>query len=151
MENKHAEGYWASQLTDEQITRLLIKLTSKSKIKEFKKILNIKRLEKRIEVKYVIHYLHRYIAFDEGTVIIEDFKVKGSASHSPFYAFMINLFGKDYADEFIAYADDFIVNNEEDKWSQKLVKYKQVALETLNNQTTEVTVEEVKEETKVEQ
>ena len=146
MENKHAEGYWASQLTDEQITRLLIKLTSKSKIKEFKKIVNIKRYENRIEVKYVIHYLHRYIAFDEGTVIIEDFKIKGSSSHSPFYAFMVNLFGKDYTDDFIAYADDFIANNEEDKWSQKLVKYKELALETLNTQNKEVFIEETKVE-----
>ncbi|MBQ8615198.1 MAG: hypothetical protein IJ415_01355 [Clostridia bacterium] len=127
MENNYEDGYWVRQLTDEQAKEILMLLSELNTKKTFKKIINIERFKNVISILYLANRPKRYIHFSDDTLEIEDFKLFGFSSHAShviYYQYMIDLFGVEYAEDLLNYADEYIENYPEKTWSKKLIKLK---------------------------
>ena len=122
MKLKQQEGYWTQQLTDENLRDLLDILVSKKKNKKFKKVLEQKRTEEEISIKYYSMKTNSYLTYSEDTLIINDYKISGGHSYIDFFEFMIELFGEDYANDLIAYAEQYISEEHNDNWSRRFEK-----------------------------
>jgi len=124
MKKKHPEGYWANQLSDEQIQHLAIKLSSKNE--KFKKIDYIQRKDSQVVVKFYYEKTNTYLRCKDATITINDFSLTGKIhSDFKFYQFMIDSLGNEYADDLINYLEKTIQNMNEDLRSVKsLIKLK---------------------------
>ena len=120
MNNKRPNGYWVQQLTDANIADLLEIVVSKKKTKKFKKVIKQTRTDDTISILYESKKINCYLTYAEDRLIINDYKIQGGHSYMDFYEFMIETFGEAYADDFMVYANDFIAQNPEDKWSNRL-------------------------------
>lgn len=122
---KHPNGYWVQKLTDENTRDLLDLIVSTKKTKKFKKIFNYSRTDDAITIKYESIKLHNYLTYSDDTLIITDYKISGQHPYTLYYEFMIGLFGEDYANDFLAYAEEYIANcQEDDSWGKRLNKIK---------------------------
>ena len=124
MNKKHPNGYWVQKLTDENARDLLDMIVATKKTKKFKKVWKQERTDDKITIIYQSVKLHSYLSYAEDTLEITDYKISGQHPYTMYYEFMIDLFGEEYAEDFLQYADEYIANNPEDKWSQRLVKIK---------------------------
>lgn len=124
MNKKHPEGYWANQLSDEQIQKLTIKLSSKNE--KFKKIDYIQRKDSQIVVKFYFEKTNTYLRCREATITINDFSLTGKIhSNFKFYQFMIDTFGNEYAEDLIEHLEETVQNMNQDLHSVKtLIKFK---------------------------
>ena len=122
METKHQAGYWVHQLSDNQIAELLEILVSKKKARKFVRVLQKTKAPDSITLLYEGKRLDTYYTYTEALVTLSDYKISGGHSYIDFYEYMIEHFGEEYADDFINYADNFIAENPEDKWSLRLAK-----------------------------
>lgn len=122
MELKHTEGYWIQQLTDENLRDLLDILVSKKKNKKFKKVLEQRRTENEISIKYYSTRTNSYLTYAEDTLTINDYKISGGHSYIDFFEFMIELFGDDYANDLIEYAEKYIAEENINAWSRRYEK-----------------------------
>lgn len=123
METKHADGYWVQQLSDNQAKELLKILTAKKESKKFKRIITFNRTENLITIFYESKRVKRYLSYAEDTLKIQDYKISGGHSYITFFEYMIQLFGEEYAEDLLAYADKYIAEND-DTWSKRLVTIK---------------------------
>ena len=124
MNIKHPNGYWVQQLTDEDVNELLSTIVARKKTKKFKKVNSQKRTSDTITIVYSSTYLHRYLTYAEDTLVINDYKISGQHPYTFYYEFMISLFGEEYANDFLAYAENYITENPEDNWAKRLIKIK---------------------------
>ena len=124
MDLKHPEGYWVQQLTDDNIRDLLDIIVSSKKFKKFKKVISQERTENMVSILYASIKTNCYLNYCEDKLIINDYKISGQHPYLLYYEFMINLFGEEYANDFLAYAENYIAENPEDKWSTRLEKIK---------------------------
>lgn len=124
MELKHPEGFWVQQLTDENTRDLLDILVSKKKNKKFKKVLEQRRNNKEISIKYYSIKTNCYLGYAEDILTINDYKISGGHSYIDFFEFMIELFGEEYANDLIAFAETYIAEELNDKWSKRFEKLK---------------------------
>ena len=122
MNKKHPNGYWVQQLTDENIRDLLDIIVSTKKTKKFKKVLKQTITEDTITIKYHSIKTNCYLSYAEDILEIKDYKISGRHPYTMYYEFMIDLFGEEYAEDFLQYAEEYIANNPEDIWSQRLEK-----------------------------
>lgn len=124
MNKKHPEGYWVQKLSDEQVWNLLYTLVSKKANRRFSKVLNYDRKDNIITINYCSHKTNCYLTYAEDSLIITDYKIGGRHPYMPYYEFMIDLFGDEYADDFLVYADEYIEKNPNEVWSSRLKKIK---------------------------
>lgn len=139
MNKKHPNGYWVQKLTDENVRDLLDLIVATKKTKKFKKVLKQTRTEEDVTIKYCSTKTNCYLSYAEDTLTINDYKISGQHPYSLYYEFMINLFGEEYANDFLAYADEYIAENPEDKWSDRLKKLKDAIpalVDSYNHNTT---------------
>lgn len=122
MELKHPEGYWVQQLTDENTRDLLDILVSKKKNKKFKRVLEQRRNNKEISIKYYSIKTNCYLSYAEDILTINDYKISGGHSYIDFFEFMIELFGEEYANDLIAFAENYIAQDHNDNWSRRFEK-----------------------------
>ena len=135
MNEKHPNGYWVQKLTDEDIRDLLDILVSKKKNKKFKKVLKQERTDTTITIQYESIKYHSYLTYAEDILVITDYKINGGHSYMDFYEFMIEKFGEEYANDFIEFADGYIVNNPEDRWSARFEKIKKAMPAIIDSHT----------------
>ena len=124
MELNHANGYWVSQLTDENVKDLLAILTSKKKNKKFRNIIKQERTTEEISILYYSTVTNRYLTYKEDTLRINDFKISGGHSYIDFFEFMIELFGEEYANDFLLYIEQYIAEGHTDNWTKRFIKLK---------------------------
>ena len=122
MNTKHNDGYWVSKLTDENILELVKNLTADKPTKKFVQILSIKRNNNSVEIVYESKKLKSYLTYAEDKISFNDFKVSGGNKLSVYAETMISLFGEEYEEEFLATAEKYIAENENDALSKKYQK-----------------------------
>ena len=115
------KGRWVKQINDEMVEELLKLMFTTDKLKSFKKILKITRKENEITVLVGLN-VKSYMSYAEKTITISDFKVFGTAAEATFPEFMIKHFGEEYANEFLAYAEDYVNKNAEQPYAKRLAK-----------------------------
>jgi len=124
MNKRHPNGYWVQKLSDENARDLLDLIVSSKKNKKFKKVLKQTRTDDEITIQYCSTKTHCYLSYAEDTLKINDYKISGQHPYTIYYEFMINLFGEEYANDFLAYADEFIAENPDHYWTTRLQKIK---------------------------
>lgn len=125
MNKKHPNGYWVQQLTDDNTRDLLDSIVATKKTKKFKKVLKQTKTDDSITIQYSSIKKNCYLNYAEDTLVITDYKISGQHPYTLYYEFMIGLFGEEYANDFMVYADAYLANcTEDDVWAKRLVKIK---------------------------
>lgn len=124
MKQKHPEGFWSNQLTDEQVKELTKQLVSKKPKIDFSSVAKITRTDDAILVEYDALRNDCFFRYTCGNCKITDFKLSGGLNYMVFYEFMVELFGEEYVNDFYAYADEYIKNNPAEKWTVRLKNFK---------------------------
>jgi len=122
MNKKHPAGFWANQLTDDQVKELTKILISKKPKISFSKVANITRENNEINIIYEALRNNCFFRYMEGNCKITDFKLSGGLNYVAFYEYMIEKFGEAYVDDFYIYAEDYMKNNPDEMWSKRLQK-----------------------------
>ncbi|MBR4999288.1 MAG: hypothetical protein IKY10_05345 [Clostridia bacterium] len=124
MSKIHPNGYWVQKLTDDNVRDLLDLVVSTKKTKKFKKVLKQTKTEDTISILYCSTKINCYLSYAEDNLTINDYKISGQHPYTLYYEFMINLFGEEYANDFLAYANAYIEEQPDDKWAIRLKKIK---------------------------
>lgn len=124
MNKKHPNGYWINQLSEENISELLYRLTSFKKDKKFKRVINQTKTDDCITINYCSTRTDRYFTHTENTLTIRDYEIDRKHSCLIFYDYMIELFGEVYAKDALKFVNEFISNNPEGLWSTRFKNLK---------------------------
>ena len=143
MNKRHPNGYWVQKLTDENTKDLLDLIVSTQKTKKFKEIFQQTKTDNSIIIKYVSINLHSYWKYSEGTLVITDYAISGQHPYTLYSKFMAKLFGEEYVNDFLDYANEYLANAEEDNLIIKKLRKNQNEMSSILNQLNNSTNNEI--------
>ena len=133
MNTKYQAGYWANQLSKEDLDDLLKFLYSKKKQFKYDRIFKIDDKKDHRDVYYIAKK-QQFSSDPENKAVVSDFKITTGLGYMSFFEYMLERFdGTDYADELLKHIEQETTAKPDETWSKRLIKVKEELPNILKN------------------
>lgn len=119
----HNEGYWITQLTDEQLTDIFNEVYRGDPKRYRLQSFDIFRSSNFISLRYHRQDRHTYSTICDSWVNLFDYFTSGVYTDK-FYAKMISIFGKEYVEDLTNFVEDYTSNGDNNKLVNRLNRLK---------------------------